>query len=218
MTDKASIKAYELPERVASYDAGMDVMHPNRAKMIEVALEASPFDRQACFTALDLGVGTGYFTHAVLTRFPNCKVIAIDGAASMVEMAKVRLAAQVDQVDFKIGDFRQLERLLPTEEVADLVYSSYALHHLTPEEKFDVLRDALGYLKPGGRFLNVDLIVAGDPAIEAGIQSIRVQGIVRRVGGETGGSQTRYPREDSWTTPRRANKISHSHSVKICES
>ena len=34
-----SIAAYELPVRVASYDADMDAMHPNRHKMVSVALE-----------------------------------------------------------------------------------------------------------------------------------------------------------------------------------
>ena len=33
-----SITAYDLPERVARYDADMDIMHPNRYQMIRVAL------------------------------------------------------------------------------------------------------------------------------------------------------------------------------------
>ena len=51
-----SIKAYDLPERVVSYDADMELMHPNRSKMVDIALEVFPFDPQAHFTALDLGV------------------------------------------------------------------------------------------------------------------------------------------------------------------
>ena len=42
-----SIAAYERPARVASYDADMDMMHPNRHKMVEIALEILPFDPQS---------------------------------------------------------------------------------------------------------------------------------------------------------------------------
>ena len=111
-----SIKAYDFPERVASYDADMDLMHPNRRKMVDIALEVFPFDPRAYFTALDLGVGTGFFSQEVLRRFPNCQVIAIDGSPSMTEMAKIRLAPQLKRVDLRVGDFRRLKGLLPAGE------------------------------------------------------------------------------------------------------
>lgn len=37
--------AYELPERVARYDADMEIMHPNRAEMAQVALDVLPLLR-----------------------------------------------------------------------------------------------------------------------------------------------------------------------------
>ena len=33
------ITAYDVPKRIASYEADMDIMHPNRHKMVEVAAE-----------------------------------------------------------------------------------------------------------------------------------------------------------------------------------
>jgi tRNA (cmo5U34)-methyltransferase len=182
-TAASSISAYDLPERVASYDADMDLMHPKRPKMVEIALEVLPFDPDASFMALDLGVGTGFFTQAVLRNFPNSHVIAIDGASAMVEMAKARLGAQAHRVHSRVGDFRSLKRLLAAGESGELVYSSYALHHLTADEKLSAVRDALNFLRPGGWFLNADLIVAPSPEVEARIQQIRVQGIVRRAAG-----------------------------------
>jgi hypothetical protein len=44
----------------------------------------------------------------VLRRFPDCQVIAIDGASSMVEMPKLRLAAQLNRVDFRVGELGEL--------------------------------------------------------------------------------------------------------------
>ena len=79
MKPTRSIKAYDVPERVASYDANMELMHPNRSKMIAIALEVLPFFRDASLDALDLGIGTGYFTLKFLSQYPNAKVVAVDG-------------------------------------------------------------------------------------------------------------------------------------------
>jgi len=180
-----SIKAYDIPERVAGYDSDMELMHPNRNKMLELILELLPIRPTDSFTALDLGVGTGFFANAILARFPNCRVIAVDGAASMVEMAKSRLGSLAHRVEFRIGDFRYLAKLVPDSEPLDLIYSAYALHHLTSQEKLATMRDVMGLLKPGGWFLNADLTAAADKLTEARIQEIRVSGIVHRAGGQS---------------------------------
>ena len=177
-----SINAYSLPERVATYDADMALMHPNRSKMVQIALDVLPFKPQAPLIALDLGIGTGFFSQAVLDHFSNSRIIAIDGAEAMVELAKVRLETKADRVDFRIGDFRQLSRIIGGQK-GQLAFSSYALHHLNREEKVAVIQQAYRYLEPGGWFLNADLVVASHPEIEERIQEIRVQGIVQRASG-----------------------------------
>ena len=177
-----SVAAYDIPERVASYDADMDLMHPNRHKMLEIVLDLVPFDREKSFTALDLGVGTGFFSQAILRNFPNCRVIAIDGAAAMVDMAKGRLGSLADRVDFRVGDFRDLTKLIAGER-GDLVYSAFALHHLPAADKVPVLREAVKFLNPAGWFLNADLIVANDADVHNRYQELRVQGIVARSAG-----------------------------------
>jgi hypothetical protein len=65
------IDGYDLPQRVADYDAEMELMHPNRAKMVEVALEVLPFGVEGPLRALDLGIGTGYFTSRLLEAYPR---------------------------------------------------------------------------------------------------------------------------------------------------
>jgi hypothetical protein len=100
----------------------------------------------------------------------------------MVEMAKARLGPLAARVQFRMGDFRNLAQLLAGER-GELVYSSYALHHLTREEKVRLVHDAVEFLRPGGWFLNADLIVAENAQIEQRIQEVRVAEIVRRGGG-----------------------------------
>ena len=175
-----SIAAYELPARVASYDADMDVMHPNRHKMVSVALETLPFDPSAAITALDLGTGTGFFTDRFLKQFPQARVISVDGSNSMVDLARTRLGPLTARVDFRIGDFRQLQDLIPESAHGDAVFSSYALHHLNHDEKREVIRQALRFLKPGGWLINADIVTHESKVIEERIQQLRVEGIVRR--------------------------------------
>ena len=119
MTER-SIAAYDVSQRVKTYDADMELMHPNRSKMVQVAIEVLPFPRTAALRAIDLGIGTGYFTKQFLSHFPNSRVLGIDGAQAMVELAKARLRSLVSRVQFVIGDFRNLQQLAPGAATADL--------------------------------------------------------------------------------------------------
>jgi tRNA (cmo5U34)-methyltransferase len=151
--------------------------------MMEVALAVFPLPLDAPLLALDLGTGTGYFAQAFLRRFRRARLLALDGAPAMIELARARLQEFGERIEFLTGDFRNLEDLLGARK-GQLVFSSYALHHLTRPEKLAVIHQALAFLEPGGWFLNADLVVAASPRLEARIQEIRVDGIVARVAGE----------------------------------
>jgi len=181
--DRRSIEAFSAPEKVAAYDAGMELMHPNRSRMAEIAIEVLPFEPGVALTALDLGAGTGFFTARFLAAYPRAKVVAVDGAEAMLDLARARLGSAGESVDFCLGDLRDLRRLVAAPESFDVVYSSYALHHLDRREKTAVVRDVLTLLRPGGWFVNADVIVSPEPEVEARFQQLRVEGIVRRAAG-----------------------------------
>lgn len=176
------IEAYDSPKRIESYDSDMDIMHPNRHKMLEVALDTLPFARARCFHALDLGVGTGIFTKRLLETFPNATVLAIDGASSMVEAATERLGDAAERVEFRVGDFGRLDDLLSPTDNGHLVISSYALHHLDRARKAATIRRSMEFLEPGGWFINADIIIGETALLETRFQQLRVDGIVRRAG------------------------------------
>jgi ubiquinone/menaquinone biosynthesis C-methylase UbiE len=175
-----SIAAYELPQRVASYDSDMEIRHANRAKMVQVALDILPFPPETPLRALELGVGTGYLAERFLRRYPQARLWAVDGSAAMLEVARARLGPLAERVRLLAGDFRNLARLLPAGESFDVAFSSFALHHLDRDDKQAVVRQARDRLRAGGWFLNADILVAEAPEIEQRIQEIRVQGIVQR--------------------------------------
>jgi tRNA (cmo5U34)-methyltransferase len=175
-----SIEAYDLPERVRRYDADMDIMHPLRHKMMEIALDVLPFPDERTLKVLDLGVGTGAFTQRLLERYSNAEVVAIDGSPSMVELAKIRLVEYSHRVEYRVSDFRAMPATVLEPDAFDVVISSYALHHLTANEKLSVLRSIVPAIRPGGWILNADIVVADSPDIERRIQEIRVEAVTQR--------------------------------------
>lgn len=178
------ITAYDVPARVTRYDRDMAIMHPNRSKMVDVALDFVPLPRGFDGMVLDLGTGTGIFARETLLRFPDARVVGIDGAASMVDVAKSRLGDLADRLEIRVGDFRALADLLGADERFDLVISSYALHHLNPAEKEAVVAEAAGHMNPGAWLINADIIVGATPELEARYQALRVEGCVARAEGD----------------------------------
>jgi len=178
-----SILAYDLPGRVANYDADMDLMHPNRHKMAETIENVLAVSGASPRLAIDIGTGTGFLVNRLLCAFPDLRIIAVDGAEQMVDLARTRLGPLAQRVDFRVGDFRGLKTLCENAGLADAVVSAYALHHLSTAEKLQVLRAAHGLLRPGGWFLNADLTLAEDDELDAITQRLRVRGIVQRANG-----------------------------------
>ena len=194
---KASINAYDSQQRVDIYEKNMKVMHPNRRKMIQSALEFLSFNLQATLKAIDIGIGTGFFSLEFLKKFNNSIVIGIDGANKMIELAKVRLKDFSDNVKFRIGDFRDLPKLLNNISNVDAVFSSFALHHLNMKEKEILLRYLYKIIKKDCWFINADVIIAESKKIEERFQEIRINGILQRA------KQAKDPRFLEYQTTRK---------------
>ena len=100
-----SAAAYDDAARVAQYDAKMNLMHPNRTKMAEIVCAMLPFETHAAVRVLDLGTGTGFLSAQVLQTFPRAQVIAVDGAAAMMQQARARLREKAQALTWKICTF-----------------------------------------------------------------------------------------------------------------
>ncbi|MEM6792582.1 MAG: metalloregulator ArsR/SmtB family transcription factor, partial [Acidobacteriota bacterium] len=101
----------------------------------------------------DLGCGTGRTTRA-LAPFVR-EVVAIDGSSAMLDAARMRLA-DCDNVRLKNGD---LERLPLADQSLDAATLILALHHVPDPQQ--VLREAHRVLRPGGRFVALDMLPHG---------------------------------------------------------
>ena len=95
-------------------------------------------------TVLDAGCGTGNVTRVLLERLPRGRVIAVDGAPSMVEQAREMLPSAVDVHQ---ADLLELE----LEEPVDAVLSTATFHWILDHDRlFARLHDVL---RPGGRLV-----------------------------------------------------------------
>ena len=104
--------------------------------------------------AVDLGCGTGRLALAMAER--GADVLAVDVSQAMIE----ELEAQATKLG--LGTVRGLahaiEHLSLPPESCDLIVSNYALHHLRDADKARLVRQAVGWLRPGGSFIVADMM------------------------------------------------------------
>jgi len=103
---------------------------------------------------VDLGCGTGQLTLPLAAR--GTRVVAVDVSPQMTgrlrEEASRRGVCGVDVVTLPI------EGLDLPRQSADLVVTSYALHHLRDIDKAEAVGRAFEWLRPGGRLIVADMM------------------------------------------------------------
>ena len=99
-------------------------------------------------TVLDAGCGSGRVTEALLGRLPHGRVIAADGAPSMLVEARRRLERFGDRVTFVECD---LGRPLPLDAPVDAVFSTATFHWVPDHDA--LFANLAAVLRPGGRLV-----------------------------------------------------------------
>ncbi|NGQ94761.1 methyltransferase domain-containing protein [Brevibacillus sp. SYP-B805] len=121
---------------------------------------------------LDAGTGTGNLVKRFRER--GIKMCAIDQSSEMLK----RCRAKNPGVETKLGTFFAIPYM---DHTFDFVVSSYALHHLTDEQKCLALAEFHRVLKPGGRMAVADLMFVDDEQRAAHIRALRKAGDVSAV-------------------------------------
>ena len=104
---------------------------------------------------LDLGCGDGSLAALVLAnRSSVTEAVAIDRSPPMLERATSRFADDA-RVQVRAWDLRG--SISPLGEF-DVIVSGFAIHHLEDERKRALFAEVGGRLKPGGRFLNLEVV------------------------------------------------------------
>jgi putative AdoMet-dependent methyltransferase len=107
---------------------------------------------------VDLGTGTGNLAGRLP---PRRRLVCVDISARMLELAGAKLGPEPEYVQ------ADLLELFERDDAYDVVVSTYAIHHLTDDEKTALIAAVATRLNPAGRFVIGDLMVASRSAISA---------------------------------------------------
>jgi SAM-dependent methyltransferase len=178
----------------ARYDASADryrtwwepVLAPTALALLDgVDLGSADGSAEAASVApriLDVGTGTGLLALAAVARWPQARVVGLDGSSGMLAVATAQAAvgltaaerARLELVSGQAGS-------LPFDDATfDLVVSSFVLQ-LVPHRPTAV-REALRVLRPGGRLAFVTWLAdrderfAPDEAFEKALDELDIEG------------------------------------------
>jgi trans-aconitate methyltransferase len=191
-----------------------EVYTPGRAEIRDVILDLVPAESDEGFLAVELGVGAGWLSDAILRRFPRSRILGFDGSPAMLAETGRRLepfAGRFELRPFRLEDPSWLAAL--TEPVRCFV-SSLVVHHLDGPEKRKLYRDLFPKLDGSGAVLIADLV---EPSSEWERRHFAKawEEAVRRQSIEGTGDLDAYTRflEDHWNLYRYPDPVDMPSSV-----
>lgn len=151
-----STDRWGFDEWAKSYDEDVyDTTRPdqftfkNYDQVLDKVVEYCDLSHNSYSEVLDIGIGTGNLASRFLSA--GIAVTGIDPSHKMSEICEQKFP----DITVMPGHFLNIP--LSSQSV-DLIVSSYAYHHLTPEEKERAALEMKKVLKPGGRIVIADLM------------------------------------------------------------
>lgn len=143
----------DCTEDSESYDE-MDHQQVNQC-FVDDLVNSGPIEGDV----LDLGTGTARIPIALCEQNSDCRVLAVDAAASMLEIARLNIAVSCleHQIDVRQEDCKGIAM---DDDTFDVVISNSLLHHI-PDPK-SLVAEAIRVARPGGRIFIRDLYRPSD--------------------------------------------------------
>ena len=95
---------------------------------------------------LDAGCGTGKVTAMLRDRLPGGELVALDGSASMIELARERLGEE--RIEYLVAD---LQRPLPVDPPVDAVLSTATFHWIPDHDA--LFANLAAVMRPGAQLV-----------------------------------------------------------------
>jgi tRNA (cmo5U34)-methyltransferase len=140
---------------------------PDRAQRFQLMCDLFPFAHDATVTILDVGAGYGPVSKFILERFANAACIAQDGSTPMLQRARQIMAPYGARFQPYHSDLFDKAWLPQQFAPFDAAVSAICLHNLRDFRRIcDIYGDIRRHLKPGGIFLNLDLVNTPTPTLQ----------------------------------------------------
>ena len=146
-------------EYVHDWVTRQDRYEDERRPQFQMIADAIPVTRDAAIQILDVGAGYGALAQFLLEQFPNATALCQDGSEEMAELGRQRMSKWKGRFDYVIADFSKPGWSRATPGSFDAIVSSIAIHNVrVPATIEEIYKEVFQLLKPGGCFLNVDLV------------------------------------------------------------
>ncbi len=153
MTEPAAVRFFHVWDTYAKVVAANYMFHREIGDAVRRALK-SRFGARA-FSILDLGCGDAATLAPLLDGFNLGGYTGADLSEAALALARRNLAALPCPVDLVQADFMSE---LAAAKPYDVIYISFALHHLSTDRKAEFFRLAARKLNPGGLLLLADVV------------------------------------------------------------
>lgn len=130
-------------------------------------------------TMLDLGCGDGIITQHILEVDGMISATLLDGSEDMLNSARERLK-KFENILYVRASFQDFVGKNTLGQSFDFVSSSLAIHHLTMDEKRALFERIHSHLKPGGCFVNIDVVLSPTDVLDRWYMSLWKEWIAER--------------------------------------
>lgn len=151
--NESAVRFFHVWDTYAKVVAANYMFHREIGDAIKAALRATFGERP--FSVLDLGCGDAATFAPLLKDFALKSYRGADLSEPALAIAKKNLSGLACPVELTRTD---LMSELASAEPHDVIYISFALHHLTTEQKAEFLQLAARNLTPGGLLLLADVV------------------------------------------------------------
>lgn len=159
LSDPHGFHDWSSKEYVRDWATRQDRYEDERRPQFQMIADAIPFPRDAAIRILDVGAGYGALAQFLLEQFPNATALCQDGSEQMAELGRRRMRKWKGRFDYVIADFSESDWSGAIDGSFDVIVSTIAIHNVrVPAIIEAIYKEVFELLKPGGCFLNLDLV------------------------------------------------------------
>jgi SAM-dependent methyltransferase len=123
------------------------------------------------FSFVDVGCGDSSTIAPILADMAITKYIGIDQAEDVLKLASTSLAHLECEKEFIADNMTLAIPRLPTP--VDIIFTSYAVHHLSYKDKFKFIENCKQKLNPNGFLLMIDGVLSGEQTREEWLNALQ---------------------------------------------